>query len=445
MKTGKVRLNERSAAVILDSIADGVFTVDRNWRITSFNRAAESITGMSRAEAIGTRCCDVFRASVCESSCVVRKSLETGKPVVNRSIYIVNAEGERIPISISTAILRDPAGKIIGGVETFRDLSLVEELRKNLEGRHTFEDIVSSSPRMQAVFELLPRAAESDSPILVEGESGTGKELVARALHRLSPRRGKPLVAVNCGALPENLLESELFGYKAGAFTDAKKDKPGRFALAEGGTLFLDEIGELSPKLQVKLLRFLQDKTYEPLGSTRPVKADVRIISATNRRLGDLVQAKQFRQDLYYRVNVLKISLPPLRERPEDIPILVEHFIRQFNRIRGRHLSGASHEAMEILTAHDFPGNVRELENLIERAFILCHSGTIKPEHLPGELRGGSGRILERAATLTELEREFLGRLMKRHGGNRKVAAKELGIHPVTLWRKLRRLGLLSP
>lgn len=435
-----MRLSDRSAAVILDSIADGVFTVDRSWRITSFNHAAETITGISRKEAIGVRCCDIFRASVCESACVLRRTLETGKPVVNRPIYIVNSAGERIPISISTAILRDATGKVIGGVETFRDLSLVEELRKDLEGRHSFEDIVSRSPRMQAIFELLPRAAESDSPILIEGESGTGKELVAQALHRLSSRRRKPLIAVNCGALPETLLESELFGYKAGAFTDAKKDKPGRFALAEGGTLFLDEIGELSPKLQVKLLRVLQEKTYEPLGATRPVKTNVRVVSATNKRLQELVQDKMFRQDLYYRVNVLKISLPPLRERPEDIPILVEHFIKRFNRIRNRHLTGASNEAMEILTAYEYPGNVRELENLIEHAFILCHGGLIKPEHLPGELRGHAGRLLEKAGSLDDLERAYLRQLMKRHQGDRVRAAAELGIHPVTLWRKLRRL-----
>ncbi|MFZ2959673.1 MAG: sigma 54-interacting transcriptional regulator [Candidatus Ozemobacteraceae bacterium] len=437
-----MRLNEQHAAVILDSIADGVFTIDLQWNITSFNRAAEKITGISRKDAIGIRCCDIFRASVCESACVLRRTIDTQKPIVNRAIFITNSVGQRLPISVSTGLLRDQTGKIIGGVETFRDLSLVEELRKDLQGRHSFEDIISRSPQMQGIFDLLPRAAESDSPILIEGESGTGKELIAQALHRLSPRRRKPLVAINCGALPETLLESELFGYKAGAFTDAKKDKPGRFALAEGGTLFLDEIGELTQKLQVKLLRVLQEQVYEPLGSTNPVKTNVRILSATNQSVIELVQKKQFRQDFFYRINVLRIVLPPLRQRSEDIPILVEHFIRKFNRIRGLNIAGISHEAMELLMAHDYPGNIRELENLIEHAFILCHSGNIRPEHLPAEIRSMPGKIVAHANSLQELERDFIGQLLHRHQHDRHRVAQELGIHEVTLWRKMKKLGL---
>ncbi|MBM4093703.1 MAG: PAS domain-containing protein, partial [Planctomycetes bacterium] len=233
--------------VILDSINDGVFTVDREWRITSFNQAAERITGVDRAEAIGRPCCDVFRASICEVSCALRQTLTTGRPVVNKAVYILNAKGERIPISVSTAVFKDGRGNLIGGVETFRDLSLVEDLRKELEARHSFADIVGRSAAMRKVFELLPLLADSESTVLIEGASGTGKELFARAIHSLSHRKGKPFVAINCGALPDTLLESELFGYLAGAFTDARRDKPGRFALAEGGTIFLDEIGDISP------------------------------------------------------------------------------------------------------------------------------------------------------------------------------------------------------
>ena len=225
---------------ILDSIADGVFTVDLEWRITSFNRAAEEITGVSREEALGRPCCEVFRASVCEGKCVLRGTMRTGAPVVNKAIYIITAQGTRVPISISTALQRDKKGQVIGGAETFRDLSLVEELRKELSGRYTVADMVSRSRAMQRVFEILPEVATSGSTILIEGESGTGKELLARAMHTLSPRKDQPFVAVNCGALPDTLLESELFGYMAGAFTGAVKDKPGRFAQAQGGTIFLD-------------------------------------------------------------------------------------------------------------------------------------------------------------------------------------------------------------
>jgi PAS domain S-box-containing protein len=308
--------------VILDSIADGVFTVDLDWRVTSFNRAAEEITGILAAEALGRPCCEVFRANVCDSACVLRHTLETGQPVVNQPVAILRADGKEIPISISTALLRSETGEIIGGVETFRDLSLVEELRKEIQRRYRLGDIISKSPLMQKIFALLPEVARTDSTVLIEGESGTGKELVARALHTLSRRTRGPFVAVNCGALPDTLLESELFGHTAGAFTDARRDRQGRFALAEKGTLFLDEIGDISPALQVRLLRVLEEKTYMPLGSSRSMKANVRIVTATHKDLAQLVEEGSFRKDLYYRINVVKLKLPRLAQRKEDIPLL---------------------------------------------------------------------------------------------------------------------------
>ena len=358
--------------IILESIADGVFTVDGDWKITLFNRAAEEITGIPREEAVGRFCFEVFRANVCETQCVLRRAMETGRPIVNYPIYIVRADGERIPVSVSCALLRDASGKVVGGVETFRDLSLVEELKKELKGRRSLGDIVSKSPKMFRLMDVLPRIAESESTFLIEGASGTGKEMFARVAHELSPRAGKPFVAVNCGALPDSLLESELFGYKAGAFTDARKDRPGRFAAAEGGTLFLDEVGEISPAMQVKLLRVLQERVYEPLGSDEPVAADVRIIAATNRNLKSLVKKEKFREDFYYRINVVRMVLPTLAERKEDIPLLAEHFIKRFNRLQGREIRGIRPEALAALVRHDWPGNVRELENAIEHAFILC-------------------------------------------------------------------------
>jgi len=428
--------------VILDSVADGVFTVDREWRITSFNRAAERITGIPRDEALGRPCCEVFHASICETACALRETMQSGRPIVNKSIYIVNARGERMPVSISTALLKDAHGNVLGGVETFRDLSTEVALRRELAGQRGFADIVGQSPAMRRIFDLLPRIAESDSTVLIEGESGTGKELVARAIHSLSRRRKKPLVSVSCVTLPDTLLASELFGYVAGAFTDARRDKPGRFARAEGGTIFLDEIGDISPAMQAQLLRVIQEKEYEPLGATKPVKADVRVIAATNKDLKSLVEQGAFREDLYYRLNVVTLKLPPLRERREDIPLLVEHFIQRFNRLNGRDIRGLSEEAMRILMQHEYPGNVRQLENALEHAFVLCTGDRILPEHLPPDFRReGQPPALPTSGTLAEVERARILDALKRHGGSVAAAASELGIHRTTLWRKLKRYG----
>jgi len=434
--------------VILDSISDGVFTVDLDWRITSFNRAAEKITGVSGEDAIGQYCCDVFRSSICEAECALRKTLATGQPIVNKAIYIVDVQGRRIPISISTGILRDGGGRVIGGVETFRDLSMVEELRKELEERYTFSDIIGRSRPMLRLFDILQEIADSDSTVLVEGQSGTGKELVARAIHNLSPRKSRPFVAVNCGALPDTLLESELFGYKAGAFTDARKDKPGRFAAAQGGTLFLDEIADISPAMQSRLLRVLQERVFEPLGSVTPVKADLRVLAATNRTLADRVREGSFREDLYYRINVFRIELPLLQERREDIPLLVEHFVTKYNRLQNKDISGVSGEVLSVLMEYDFPGNVRELENVIEHAYVLCHGGLIEIQHLPANLRRRVG-LEDQASpasrpglTLKELETMHIRDALRRHGGNRTSTARELGINPSTLFRKLRSMKI---
>jgi len=444
-------LPRRATEAILESISDGVFTVDHGWRITSFNRAAEAITGVPRREAIGRPCAEVFRSSMCEAACALRETMATGEPVVDRSAFIVDADGRRIPISVSTALLRDEAGKVVGGVETFRDLSLVEELRKELEGRAEVGDLVSRSPAMRRIFDILPQAAAGESTVLIQGETGTGKELLARAIHDLSPRRRGPFVPVNCGALPDTLLESELFGYKAGAFTGATKDKPGRFAVAGGGTIFLDEIGDVSPALQSRLLRVLEEKTFEPLGGTESVKADVRIIAATNQDLSAMVEEGAFRRDLYYRVNVVRLHVPPLRDRKEDIPLLADRFVARFNHLQNKAVTGVSREALAVLMAHDYPGNVRELENLIERAFVLCEEGEIEPRHLPedvlprtrGQAKGEAGGDLASAVRQAEV-RAILDAL-ERNDYNRQAAARDLGMHKSTFFRKVRALGLRLP
>ena len=441
---------QTGAESILERISDGVFTVDADWRITSFNRAAESITGIRRRDAIGKACSDVFRASMCEADCALRHTVKTSKPIINKSAFIVNAVGRRIPISVSTAMLRDERGRIIGGAETFRDLSLVEELRKELEGRCQMGDLVSHSIALRRICELLPQIAPSNATVLIHGETGTGKELLARAIHTLSPRKNKPFVPVNCGALPDTLLESELFGYVKGAFTGAAQDKPGRFALAEGGTVFLDEIGDISPAMQVRLLRVLQERTYEPLGSTQTRHADVRIIAATHRDLAALIRKGTFREDLFYRLNVVKLELPPLRKRKEDIPLLVEHFVARFNRRQGKSVVGVAPDVMALLMAHDYPGNVRELENLIERAFVLCGTGRIERSHLPIELTGQSTAAFipagdTIAAQTHAAEALAIRAALEQCGFNRLAAARELGLHKSTLFRKMKALGMDLP
>ena len=435
-----------STEAILESISDGVFTVDGAWRITSFNRAAEEITGIPREEALGRRCSEVFRASMCETDCALRSTFETGAPVINRQAFIVDADGRRIPVSVSTALLRDGKGRVIGGAETFRDLSVVEELRRELEGRYEAGDLVSRSASMRRIFELLPQVAASDSTVLIRGETGTGKELLARAIHGAGPRSAGPFVAVNCSALPDTLLESELFGYVAGAFTGADRDKPGRFELAEGGTLLLDEIGDISPALQVRLLRVLQDKTFDRLGATRSTTVDVRVLAATHQDLEKRVRSGAFRQDLYYRIKVVQLELPPLRRRKEDIPLLVEHFTARFNRIQGKQVTGASPEALGLLMAHDYPGNVRELENIIEHAFVLCSEGAIRPEHLPEPFCADAPTSSQTMHTaLRAAEAQVLRDALRRHGYNREATARALGMHKSTLFRKLKRLGVRLP
>jgi len=431
---------------IINSISDGVFTLDKDFNITFMNKTAEEIIGISLSEALGKRCKDVFKVNICEDQCALLQTIKTGKPIVNKSVCLINNEDQRVPISISTALLKNNKGEVIGGVETFRDLRLVETLRKELEESYSFEDMIGRSREMREMFKLLPIVAESDSTILIEGESGTGKELVARAIHSLSSRKKGPMITVNSSAIPDTIMESELFGYKAGAFTDAKKDKKGKFALADGGTLFLDEVGEISPVIQVKMLRVLQERTYEPLGGTESENANVRILAATNKKLDALVDEGKFRKDLFYRINVVRLHLPPLRERREDISLLVDHFIGKFNSLRNKNIAGITPIALNRLLKHDFPGNVRELENIIEYAFVMSPGGVIKPEHLPDYLQEKQAiPAVEIAQSFHEMESLFIIAALKRNNWSRKDAARELGINPSTLFRKIKKLKLNLP
>ena len=432
--------------VILSSIADGVFTVDSDRIITSFNRAAEKITGVPASQAIGKHCQDVFHSDICEN-CLLQDTLETGIDAIDRPVNIINSQGEKIHISISTATLKDEGGNTLGAVETFRDLSTIEHLRKELSRNYSLEDIISKSPKMHKLFAILPDIAESESTVLIQGPSGSGKELFARAIHNLSPRKKANYVVINCGTLPTQLFESEIFGYVKGAFTDAKRDKKGKLAVVDGGTVFFDEIGELPLSTQVKLLRLLQEREYEPLGSTETVKADIRIVAATNQDLKKLVAQAKFRDDLYFRLAVVKFDLPPLKDKREDIPYLVDHFIRKFNAKTGKKIISVSPNVMSTLMNHDFPGNIRELENIIEHGFVLCRGSIIKREHLPPELvriekDSEVKDILSTPVTESIDEQNQIIATLRNCGGVITKAAEDLGIHRTTLWRKIKRYNI---
>ena len=440
------KLPPNATHIILESISDGVFTVDKDWKVTFFNQAAEKITGISREEAIGRHCFEVLRSNLCENNCALAQTMNQNQEVVGKSAYITNKDGQRVPVSISTALLKDENGNILGGVETFRDTSEEEYLRQELREQFRIGDIVSRSKSMYKIFKILPRIASSESTVLIQGETGTGKELLARAIHYWSPRHENQFIGINCGALPDNLLESELFGYKAGAFTDAKKEKPGQLSLAEGGTVFLDEIGNTSPAFQVKLLRVLQEKEFTPLGGTKPVKTNIRIIAATNKDLDEMVKNAEFREDLFYRINVVRLQLPPLRDRKEDIPLLVDHFIQKLNKINQRDIQGISRNALALLMAYSYPGNIRELENIVEYAFVLCTENYIQEQDLPEYLQSpystqdsGSDNL---QASIRSVEAKNIINTLRKNNYNRSRTASELGIHKSTLYRKIKKYGI---
>ena len=445
---------------ILGALPDGVFAVDRNGRVTAFNRAAEKICGTPSTQAADRPLGEVLRCKPGTLDAALARALEAGESTVNEAFYLRRADGQLLPISVSIAPLDSASSETPGAVGTFRDLTGVFEnyltggkrdprgdLRKQLLQQSSFADIISRNHEMRKIFAILPEIAQSTSTVLIEGASGSGKELFAQAIHRLGPRAKAPLIVVNCGALPDTLLESELFGYVAGAFTDARRDRPGRFTLADGGTLFLDEIGDISPAMQVRLLRVLQDGEFEPLGSSRTQRVDVRIVAATHRDVDQLVRDGTFREDLYYRLAIVRLQVPALRDRREDIPLLAEHFISRMRAERGKAIAGVSDSALAALMRHDFPGNVRELENAIEYAFVVCTEGLIRPEHLPRGIAGvdAADRPGQPPRSLAEAEASFLRDLLAAHQHNVSAAARELGLHRTTLWRRMRKLGLRRP
>ncbi len=447
----RVHYESRSLNIILDNLDIGIFTVNRGGLITFFNKAAERISGYSRREVLGKSCVAIFESDTAEDVCRLKESMLDGNARTTRRGEIITAEGESIPIEATYLALRNEKGTIVGGLATFKDLTLVQQLDQAISNRYTFHDMIGRDPAMSRIFGMVRVVAPTDATVLIEGPTGTGKDLLAGVIHSASPRAGRALVKVNCAALPDNLLESEMFGYARGAFTGADRDKPGRFQDADGGTIFLDEIGDLPLGLQAKLLRVIEDREFYPLGSRRTTRVDVRVISASNRRLEELVARGLFREDLFYRLNVVRIELPPLRQRRGDLPLLIRHITRRLSSAMGKPMPALSERALKILLNYDYPGNVRELENILEHALIICQSTVIGIDHLPDYLgrkapvrRGNVSQGAHGDEDGWERERQQILDALRQHRGNRTATARALGIDRTTLWRRMKKLDLLS-
>jgi PAS domain S-box-containing protein len=445
----RIHYEERSLKLILDNLDVGVFTVNRGGYITFFNREAEKVSGFNRRQVIGKPCSAIFEGVAARDMCLLKESIADGTARNSRQGKMTTKNGETIPIRAHYLALRNEKGAIIGGLATFHDLTLVRQLNQAISERYTFQDMIGKDPGMQKIFETVNVVAVTDATVLIEGTTGTGKDLLAKVIHSISNRAGKPFVKVNCAAIPDNLLESELFGYIKGAFTGADRDKPGRFDEADGGTIFLDEIGDLTLSLQAKLLRVLEDKEFYPLGSRHTRKVDLRIISATNRILEDLVAKRLFREDLYYRLNVFRIQLPDLKNRLIDLPLLIHHILRKLCAARDNRRMDISAAAMEVLLNYHYPGNVRELENILEHALIICQDDVIEPRHLPDFLQDSKKWLRQdyRLAAIVEApevdtERRRLLDVLKKNNWHRQKTARELGIDRTTLWRKMKKYDL---
>ncbi len=443
--------NGKFTEVILDSLGEGLFTVDKDFRVQTLNRAAEKLLGIKREQILGDFCKNIFKTPRCYDDCPIQKVLENGKNVFDLESEMTHQSGRKIKVKLNAAVLRDESQEPIGGVISFRDMSHLEEIQKNLIARTNFYGIIGTHKSMQEIYDLIEEVADSDSSVLIQGESGTGKELIADAIQKTSKRRDKPFIKVNCSVFPPDLLASELFGHVKGAFTDAVKDRIGRFELADGGTIFLDEVAEMPLQMQVQLLRVLQEGTFERVGESITRKVDVRIIAATNKDIRKEMLAGRFREDLYYRLNVIPIYLPPLRERKCDIPHLVRYFIQKFSYITGKKIKEIDDEAMDLLINYSWPGNVRELENSIEYAFARTKGPIIHASKLPPNVRlktecyvDPSKKMMEKPLPAEISEAKLIRQTLEKVKWNRSKAAEILGMGRTTLWRKMRTYGLIE-
>ncbi len=432
---------------IFNSNIEGTFTIDNDWNVTSFNTSAEKITGYKKSEAIGKKCWDIFNSSLCRNGCHMEQTMQKGKPMIGNELEIVHKDGKKIPIRVNSGILINNKNENIGAVETFIDISEIKNLSEHLSDIFKFENIVGRNKEIKQIINVLESVSQTDSSVLITGESGTGKELASRAIHLNSLRKTGPFIAVNCSAFVESLIESELFGHEKGSFTGAIKTKIGKFELAKGGTLFLDEIGDLSLSVQTKFLRVLETREFERVGGNKTIKVEARIIAATNKNLSEEIIAGRFREDLFYRINVINIHLPPLRERMDDLPLILNHFIELFNKKFNKNIKQFSAQSFDILMDYDWPGNIRELENVIEHCFVLCNGTIIQVECLPKRLREQKKTVIASSNAIQkngfkDVERKLIISILEKHNGNRSKAAKELNINPSTLWRKIKKLGI---
>ncbi len=439
---------------IVDTLQDGLMVVDPEGRIIAANPAAERVTGYRADELVGKSC----RILNCTGCKIIGKGAGTQwcglfnrGTIKENKCLITNKDRHSVHIIKSASVLRNEKGDIIGAVETLTDITEkirqqqeISNLRKTFHLDEGYHGILGKSPVMLNLFETIENVAPSDTPVMIQGESGSGKELVARAIHRASGRSDKPYVKVNCAALNENLLESELFGHVKGAYTGADRLRVGRFEAAHQGTIFLDEIGDIPPAIQIKLLRVLEDRKIERVGDNRPIPVDVRVITATHKRLESLIEQGLFREDLYFRINVFPLHCPPLSERREDIPLIAQSFIRRNATSSGKKIIGLTPEALETLTDYAWPGNVRELRNAIEYAFVLCQSGGIGIQHLPHKIvhdEFDPKAVCELDPGCAK-DRESLINVLRKAGGNQSRAAKMLGVSRVTVWKRMKKLGI---
>ncbi|MEN8211519.1 MAG: sigma 54-interacting transcriptional regulator [Thermodesulfobacteriota bacterium] len=432
----------RNLELVLDNLMDGVMAHTTNRRIFFFNKAAETITGYDRAEILGKDCHDVFPGRFCGGFCDFCNGVPEKKVKIKlKKVDFTKKDGTQLNLKMSIISLENEVHKEIGALLSFKDDTELDQLKSRLKHRHTLGDLVGRDPKTLELFNQIKEVSSSQVSVLIEGKSGTGKELVANAIHGIGIRSKKPFVAINCGALPEGILESELFGHVKGAFSGAAKDRKGRFELADGGTIFLDEVGELSAAMQVKLLRVLQEKSFERVGGEKTIHVDIRVISATNQNLRKMMEEKKFRKDLFYRLCVVPIKLFPLKERRLDIPMLIEHFLEIIALEIKRPALTISNETMDILSAYDWPGNVRELHNMIEYAYVKCQSGTIETEHLPPEIMNYNFIRKQKPGPGLKISKEKFFSALSMAEGNKKKAAEILGVSRATLYRYFDHYG----
>lgn len=440
-------INDNLKDHILDSIAEGVFTVDKNFKVNFFNKAAENITGHNREEVNGKFCKHIFRSEFCFSDCPIANVLKSNKNLFDFESSIKTSDGSSKPIKLNAAVLYNEKNEPTGGIVSFRDISELVAIKKSLTKESQFNGMIGHSKQMLAIYDLIQEIADSNAPVFIHGESGTGKELVANAIQKTSIRKDKPYIKINCSVFPSNLLASELFGHVKGAFTDAIKDRPGRFELADKGTLFLDEVAEMPLQMQIQLLRVLQEGTYERVGESLTHYSDVRIIAATNINIEDALHKGKFREDLFYRLNVIPIHIPPLRERPEDIIPLINHFLTKFSLFYKKEINEIEEEAIDLLINYPWPGNIRELENVIEYSFVRSiNKNKIEAAKLPQSIINYKPQHIKnqnlKVFPSASQEKTEMIMLLEKHKWNKSSAAKELGIGRTTLWRKIKQLGI---